>query len=126
MPLTGTVVSGMGRGAAYIGMAAYQRKFKQELGFSPYPGTLNLEVDIDDREAFQAAADGVEVDSVEVDGEAFSAVTAYPAEVNGVQVAVLDLEITDHPDDIVELIAPVNLRDELDLEDGDTVTCRRT
>lgn len=124
MELEGRVVSGIGRGASYIGMNTYQKRFKEVLGFSPYPGTLNIEVDEEDRAAFQDVAEGVEIDSFVVDGEQYSAVTAYPAEIDGVQVGVLDLEITDHPERIVEIIAPVNLRDELDLEDGDEVVCR--
>lgn len=124
MELTGRVVSGIGRGASYIGMNAYQNRFRKALGFEPYPGTLNITVDVADREAFQDAVEGVAIDSFVIDDEEYSAVTAYPAEIDGVDVAVLDLEITDHPDSIVEIIAPVNLREELGLEDGDTVTCR--
>lgn len=124
MELEGRVVSGIGRGASYIGMSTYQNRFKEELGFIPYPGTLNIEVDEEARKRFQENGNGIEIDSFEVDGERFSAVTAYPATIKDVDVAVLDLEITDHPNSIVELIAPVNLRDELSLEDGDKIRCQ--
>lgn len=124
MELRGEVVSGLGRGASYISMNTYQKRFKEELGFVPYPGTLNIEVDESVRDRFEDAATDIDIDSFHVDGEDYSAVTAYPAQINGVEVAVLNLEITDHPETIAEIIAPVNLREELGLDDGDTITCR--
>ncbi len=124
MQLDGTVTSGLGRGADYVGMDAYQERFTDVLGFSPYPGTLNLEVDADGKTALEDAAPHHRIDSFTVDGEAYSAVDAYLVTVEDVDAALLEMEVTDHPPTVAELVAPVNLRDALDLDDGDTVTCR--
>lgn len=120
--MQGVVTTGTGKGAYYMGMDVYQERFNDILGFYPYPGTLNLEVDVPDREMFQSEITYTHMDAPERDGERLSAVDVYPVLVDGeIEGALLDLEITDHPASIVEVIAPINLREELGLEDGDTV-----
>ncbi len=127
MELTGTVTTGMGKGAYYIGMDAYQDLFHDELGFYPFPGTLNLDVDAAERAQFQSSAAYTHVNAPKRDGEYLSAADAYPVQITApgtdevVEGALLDLEITDHPDSIAEVIAPVNLRETLGLDDGDIV-----
>ncbi len=124
MELEGRVTSGFGRGSDYVGMDAYRERFRDAVGFDPFPGTLNIETDPEAKRALQAEADPREIPSFSVDGEEYSAVTAYPVTVDGVEAALLEMAITDHPDAIAELIAPANLRETLDLADGDVVTCR--
>ncbi len=124
MELQGTVESGMGRGARYVGMDAYQERFREALGFAPYPGTLNLRVDVAEKEGLKEVATTAAIDGFTEDGEQFSAVDAYAVQVEGVDAALLEMAVTDHPSEVAEIIAPVNLRQELGIEDGDTVTCR--
>ncbi|MDY6766285.1 MAG: DUF120 domain-containing protein [Candidatus Nanohaloarchaea archaeon] len=124
MKLEGTVAPGMGRGARYVGMDAYQERFRDALGFAPFPGTLNLRVDPDAKQALEQQIDRHEIDGFTEDGEEFSAVDAYPVLVEGKEAALLEMAITDHPPTVAEIVAPANLRDALDLDDGDTVVCR--
>lgn len=124
MELAGTVVSGMGRGADYVGMPQYRERFEDALGFDPFPGTLNLAVDPDAKERFETEAAAHRIPGFEVDGETYSAVTAYEIMIAGQEAALLEMEITDHPPEIAEIIAPVDLRSELDLADGEVVACR--
>lgn len=124
MELAGEVVSGMGRGADYVGMPQYRERFEDALGFDPFPGTLNLEVDPGEKVRFETEATPHRIPGFEVDGEAYSAVTAYEVTVGGHEAALLEMDITDHPPEIAEIIAPVELRVELDLDDGEVVTCR--
>jgi riboflavin kinase len=122
MELQGTVTTGLGKGAYYIGLDEYQQLFNNRLGFKPFPGTLNLDVDPDRRQAFMEAADTVYIPAPVHDGERMSAADAHKITINEIEGALLDLEITDHPDSIAEIIAPINLRNAYGLEDGDTVT----
>lgn len=122
--LEGVVTTGMGRGAYYIGLDVYQERFHDVLGFYPYAGTLNLEVDPDQRQALADTAATTHIDAPVHDGEELSAVDVHRVTVGGVDAGLLDLAITDHPDSIAEIVAPVNLRNQLDLADGDTVVCR--
>jgi riboflavin kinase len=41
--------------------------------------------------------------------------------INGVNCAIIIPEVPDYPEDMLEIIAPINLRKKLGLKDGDTV-----
>jgi riboflavin kinase len=43
----GTIFTGLGEGAYYIGKEHYRKQFIEKLGFDPYPGTLNLKLTSD-------------------------------------------------------------------------------
>lgn len=122
MALQGTATDGLGRGADYVGMEPYQDRFERTAGFRPYPGTLNLTVTVENRDRFEAEIEPRHIDTFTFNGEAYSAVTVYPARIDNIPAAVLRMAITDHPDTVAEVIAPVYLRDALDIANGDTVT----
>ena len=129
LTLTGTVTTGMGEGRHYISLPGYERQFESRLGYTPFPGTLNVNLDeasIRARAELSAQA-SVPIDSWEDDERTFGAATCYPArlEADGRQYGpthVIVPDRTHHDDDSLELIAPEKLRDELDLADGDTVS----
>lgn len=127
MELAGTVTTGLGKGEHYIGMDVYQDRFNDTLGFYPFPGTLNIEVDASERSHFQSDTSYQHIDAPEQNGTYMSAVTAYPVQITSpetdhtVKGALLDIEITDHPDTVAEIIAPINIREKLGVTDGDRI-----
>jgi riboflavin kinase len=131
MRLAGRVTTGLGKGAYYIGMDVYQDRFHDLLGFYPYPGTLNLDVDTAQRATFQDRVSCMHIEAPKHDGEYMSAVDVYPVTVTAettdetIEGALLDLAITDHPASVAEIIAPINLREKFGLDDGDTVVVER-
>ena len=42
----GRIVSGIGEGRYYTEQKGYVSQFKEKLGFTPYPGTLNVEIEL--------------------------------------------------------------------------------
>ncbi|MFB6166886.1 MAG: DUF120 domain-containing protein [Candidatus Nanohaloarchaea archaeon] len=124
MQVSGQVEDGLGRGADYVGMEEYQERFREKLGFSPFPGTLNLRMDEEGLEEIESRSPSETIEGFEVEGERYSAVDAYMVEVEGLEAAILEMEITDHPPEVAEIVAPVNLREELELEDGEEVDVR--
>lgn len=48
MEINGTVTSGFGKAAYFLGQDFYKSQFKAKCGFIPYPGTLNLTVPEED------------------------------------------------------------------------------
>ena len=42
---SGTIVSGIGEGKYYTERSGYVEQFKNKLGFVPFPGTLNVEIE---------------------------------------------------------------------------------
>uniref|UniRef100_A0A7C3WU30 Riboflavin kinase n=1 Tax=Thermofilum pendens TaxID=2269 RepID=A0A7C3WU30_THEPE len=126
--LRGVVVPGLGEGAFYMSISKYLEAFKEILGYEPYTGTLNLKLDSESTEARRKLREiraGYRIEGFSVDGREYCGVTVYKAVItgNGISIsgAVLDIDKTKHGDEILEVIAPVKLRDVLKLRDGDRV-----
>lgn len=120
--LTGTVFSGMGEGRYYTTLEKYVEQFKEKLGFIPVPGTLNIEVNPLELSKLHLLRSykGIFVESFSTKNRSFGAVTCYPARVKDVNCAVIQPRRT-HYSNVLEIIAPVNLRETLGLSDGDVI-----
>ncbi|MFB6282087.1 MAG: DUF120 domain-containing protein [Haloferacaceae archaeon] len=131
--LVGTVTSGMGEGRHYISLSGYMEQFEERLGYEPFPGTLNVELD---EESVRVRPEMASMEAVPIDGwedeeRTFGPATCYPATVGadggGDRVGtahVIVPERTHHDETQLELIAPIKLRAALDLDDGDEVRIR--
>lgn len=121
--LVGEVVSGMGEGKYYISLDGYVEQFVERLGYEPFPGTLNLSLDDEStrRRAALENAEGIPIDEWENEDRTFGAATCYEASVEGTDAHVIRPHRSHYPDDTLEVIAPVKIRDELGLDYGDEV-----
>lgn len=124
MELKGEVTSGLGKGKYYMSKDVYQKVFDEKLGFKPFSGTLNLKVDEEAREEFEEGKETLEIREVYEDGERLSNVDVIPCKIKDVECGLLNLEFTDHPYSIAEVVAPIELREKFNLEDGDKVKLR--
>ena len=125
LTIKGELVSGMGEGQYYITRKGYTHQFEETLGFRPFPGTLNLLLEREHDLVVREMLDNcpyIKIDGFTDEGRTFGAVKCYPISIDGVQGAVLSPLRTHHPRNIIEIIAPVYLRKELDLKDGDEVS----
>ena len=129
--LEGTVTSGMGEGRHYISLPGYMEQFADRLGYEPFPGTLNVDLDEESVRARSAMSSlsGVPIDSWEDDERTFGPATCYAATVGyddavAAETHIIVPERTHHDETQLEIIAPVRLREELGLDDGDTVSVR--
>lgn len=123
LKLLGQVVSGLGEGAFYMSLEGYRRAVERLLGFTPYPGTLNLKLDPKSM-AYRRYLDslpGVHIPGFSDGIRTYGAVKAFRARIRDIEGAVVMPERTHHPTDVVEVIAPVKLREALGLRDGDKV-----
>lgn len=121
--IEGTVQSGLGEGAYYLNQEPYIRQFEKQLGFKPYPGTLNLEIAGAEASKIRIlkAAHPIPIDGFEADGRTFGGVDCWRAHVKEYDCAAI-LPRRTHHRRTLELIAPDRLRDRFELEDGQTVT----
>jgi len=103
------VVSGKGEGAKYV--EVYSNKLKKEIGFVPYPGTLNLKV---------KSIPPLETLRIDAFGK-FGAVEMAPCAVNRERAFAVFPEKGKHEGNVVEVIAEKNIKAVLSLEDGDFV-----
>ena len=125
LTVTGEVFSGLGEAARYVSMSGYMEQFESKLGFSPYPGTLNLKLlsdnDLKARENLVTAS-GIRIDGFSDGKRTFGAAKCFRAKVNEKTIAaVLLIERTSHDESVMEIISPVNLRYELALNDGSKI-----
>jgi riboflavin kinase len=121
--IKGKVFSGLGEGRYYVSLEGYKRQFEEKLGFTPYPGTLNLKIP-KEQMFFRAKLD--EMDGIKIEGfktkeRTFGDVKAFRCRVDGIEGAIVIPQRTHYPKDVIEIIAPVKLRDVLGLKDGDWV-----
>jgi len=123
--LEGTVFTGLGEGAYYILKEPYRKQFIEKLGFDPYPGTLNLNLTADydlktrtELEAYPA----IEIQGFKNEDRTFGLVKCYPATIGNKVKGALIFALRSHYDaSVVEVIAPVYLRKQLNLKDGHKV-----
>ncbi|WP_394296512.1 DUF120 domain-containing protein [Pyrococcus abyssi] len=118
--IVGEVISGIGEGAYYV--RQYAPLIREYLGFDPYPGTLNVRV-LFPKTIFDAlcTARPIIIPGFTRNGRTFGDVRAYRVRIDGIEGAIVIPSRTVHPPKIAEIIAPVKLRDALNLKDGDKV-----
>lgn len=127
LSIKGKIISGLGEGRYYMQIEGYRVQFKEKLGFDPYPGTLNVklygEEDIKTRH-FLEKFEGIEIEGFVHEKRTFGKVRCFKAEINGIKGAVIFPERSHHSLDVIEFIAPVNVKKEKNLKDGDEVKIR--
>jgi riboflavin kinase len=126
--LVGHVTSGMGEGRHYISLSGYMEQFEERLGYEPFAGTLNVELTDESVRARprMSALDAVPIDGWEDEERTFGPATCYAAAIavddgRYEPAHIIVPERTHHDESQLEVIAPVKLRDELGLDDGDEV-----
>ncbi len=127
--LRGAVTSGMGEGKHYISLSGYMQQFRERLEYEPFPGTLNVDLDDDSvrTRARMDSLDPIQIDGWESDDRTYGPAYCWPATIETADgrretVHAIAPERTHHGADQLELIAPVKLRDALDIRDGDEVS----
>jgi riboflavin kinase len=118
----GVVESGLGEGRYYLSQPGYVRQFEARLGYSPYPGTLNVRIGPVDLAHVAGAKDwrGIRIDGFSATGRTFGGALCIPAKLDGVDAHLIAPDRTIHKE-VAEFIAAGRLRDQLHVEDGDPV-----
>jgi len=120
--IKGKVFSGVGEGRYYVSLKGYKEQFKEKLGFDPYPGTLNLKIPKEQlyfRRRLEEE-DGILIEGFKTPDRTFGDVKAFKCKVNGIEGAIVLPKRTHYPSDVLEVIAPVKLRN-YGIKDGDFV-----
>jgi len=129
--ILGTVQSGMKEGAYYVSIKGYFDQFQEKLGFLPYKGTLNLELNNTNIDLLREKLKnlkpviiaGFKDDNSE---RTYGVVDCYNCSISRIdnpeekiKAAILDIKRTHHKKNIIEILAEPYLRDYFNLKDGD-------
>jgi len=116
----GIVFTGEGIGSQYVKIPWVQKQIGEKLGFGPYLGTLNIRLQNKQEkpEEILRKFEGIEITPV----HGFFRARCFTALImNKIKGAVVIPEKPNYPSDVLEIIAPVHLREALSLKDGDEV-----
>jgi CTP-dependent riboflavin kinase len=121
--LNGKIVGGVRKAAYFTQLDWVQEQCMEKLGFGPYPGTLNLEISEESLPVVEALQKEEAVKLIPPDPQ-FCEAKALPVSIGSVSGAIIipaeDVKV--HGKNIIEVLAPLRLKDALDLEDGDSLT----
>jgi len=119
--LTGKVITGLGEGQYYISLVGYRKQFIEKLGFTPFPGTLNIKLDPASIGIRKGISADIKISGFTTENRTFGSGSCFNVMIDDVKGAVIVPERTHYPEDIIEIIAPVNLREHLNIRDGSAV-----
>lgn len=120
--IEGKVFTGEGKASDFLSLDPYKKFIDNSAGFEPYPGTLNLRVGEEEAEMIREQADMHRMDPVEHEGRELGGLNLYEVKINGKKCCVVEPDLTRYGDDVLEIVAPCNLRERFGLEDGDTAS----
>jgi riboflavin kinase len=117
----------MGEGAYYMSLEGYRRQFREKLGYEPYPGTLNVR--LTDQIYMNGRLELGKHPSIFINGfsdgtRTYGWVKCYRATINDGAIdnaAVLVLERTHYDDSMVEVIAPISIKQAAGIKNGDRI-----
>ncbi|MHA2496397.1 MAG: DUF120 domain-containing protein [Candidatus Hodarchaeales archaeon] len=124
--LGGIVESGLKEAARYVAMEGYTKRLQAILGFTPFPGTLNIRLaEKEDRIAWNRLLRTRPkiIPEFDFEGKRFGMVHIWQAEILEPKIAspppvAIIRPFRTHHTEVFEVISPHNLRKELGLQDG--------
>ena len=118
--IRGIVFSGKGEGARFVELPWVKKQITEKLGFTPYRGTLNIELA---KEEFEKKASLEKAQAIEIlPAKGFGRGRCFKASLmDKLECAIVIPEIQNYPENVIEVIAATNLREKLQLRDGDSV-----
>lgn len=120
MRLNGAVFSGGGNGKKFLELPWVKQQIREKLGFTPYPGTLNVKLNEKSVKQRKLLEEATSMKICPVKG--YCKGLLFKAFLGVVECAIVLPEVAGYPKDLLEIIASVNLRKALLLEDGCEVT----
>lgn len=125
------VFSDLGKGSSFMALEWVQQALGVALGFTPYPATLNLrpagDIDAVIWRKIQQEMEGIELAPM---NSGFCSARLFriritrslAAGMEAVDGAVLLPQVADYPQDKIEIVAPVRLKETFKVDDGDQLT----
>jgi len=120
--ISGIVQSGVGKGCFFTSVDWVVRQCKDKLGYTPFPGTLNVRVCDEDLPRLNQFLEKTDAAFVPSDAS-FCSAPVKKIKVDGISAAIVlpseDVRVHDHC--ILEIISSCSFKQSLGLKDGDQV-----
>ncbi|OIO20603.1 hypothetical protein COV61_01985 [Candidatus Micrarchaeota archaeon CG11_big_fil_rev_8_21_14_0_20_47_5] len=121
----GRVVRGLGQGKKFLSIPKYKKGVEKELGFSPFPGTLNVNIPPEEIELRLRlkSKNPIIIKGFVQKGKTYGPILAYPALIGEcIRGAVIFPDRSVHGLSVMELIAPMDIKKKLRIRDGDSIS----
>ena len=114
----GKIIRGNKEGKQFLSLHWVRKQINRKLGFDPYLGTLNLLLSDGENNCELRKARGTKIKAKigYYEGKCFEAIV-----MEEIKVAIVLPLTPNYPPNLLELIAPVNLRNTLRINDGDII-----
>ncbi len=121
--IKGKVVTGVGQGSFFASLDWVKKQCLDKLGFEPWPGTLNLEV-LDEDVHILELLKGVEGITIVPPDPNFCEGKCLKTHIDAIPTALVvpEEKVRVHGGKIIEILAPVKLKEALNITDGDVVS----
>jgi riboflavin kinase len=115
----GTVFSGNGEGRKFIELPWVKQQIQEKLGFTAYAGTLNIRLAEDSvvQKKLLEKAKRLKV----IPEKGYCTGFLIKAKIDNLEGAIVIPQVPNYPSDVLEVIAPVYLREHLKIADGSEV-----
>jgi CTP-dependent riboflavin kinase len=128
--IQGLIFSDLGQASRFMALDWVQRALVGCLGFAPFPATLNVRpAHHEDAVIWRSIRDDTRFFSHMPGHEGSCVARIYRIEIQaagedrrGMPAAVLLPEVKNYPEDKIEIVAPMRLKDALGVKDGDPLT----
>jgi riboflavin kinase len=116
----GTVFSGKGEGRKFIQLPWVKRQIEEKLGFTPYSGTLNINLSNETAKNKKLLKDTKHFEIYPEKG--YCTGELIKACIGNLDCAIILPQVPYYPSEVLEVIASFCLRERLKIVDGDDVT----
>ena len=129
--ISGVIFSDLGQAASFMALAWVQQALRKSLGFAPFPATLNVRPKTsEDLQVWGDIRRDMKGVPLPPAGGEFCSARLFPVDIHRAEGgpnpiargAVLLPEVTGYPEDKIEIVAAVRLKDEFGVQDGDQLT----
>lgn len=119
MKIKGRIVKGVGESASFLEIPWVAEQVCEKFAFSAFPGTLNIAID----KAAQRRLRERGCERLVHRQEGFCDALIFKAKINGtIECGVVLPLVESYSPELLEIIAPVHLKDALKVKEGDEVT----
>ena len=122
--MTGRLIKGRGEGAGFTQLPWVKEAFTRILGFEPYPGTVNLRVDLshEAKDVLRSIRESEGILMPPPEGSGFCAARCFRGRLGaGCSAGLVIPEVEGYYEDVLELVAPVSVRETLGVSEGDPI-----